>query len=337
MSTMSEIAKTAGVSRYTVSKVLNGAHVAEETYRKVMEACEKHHYTRNLLATNLVRNHSSIIGMVLAQDYDSFFGEIINAAEKEAAQQGYQLICQCSHGDPREEEKIIRSFESLRVCGMVAAPVTSNDNRERWEHLDQKMPLIHFDCFLNEASHYVISDNRKSAGLITEHLIKRKTAPAYLGSAHSNANLAVKERCAGYIDTVTQHGLPPLFIPTSNSGESVDNQKFGIDNIEAFLETNPLPASIFCATDRIAMGVIFALQKKGIEAGTDVLVAGHDDLEFGKYMNPTLTTVAQPKTDIGAECVRTLFDLLNKPQPREQRVQKVLPPELIIRQSTSPK
>ena len=336
MSNMSEIAKTAGVSRYTVSKVLNGAHVAEETYRKVMEACEKHRYTRNLLATNLVRNHSSIIGMILSQDYDSFFGEIINAAEKEAARQGYQLICQCSHGDPVEEEKIIRSFESLRVCGMVAAPVTSDENRELWDHLDQKMPLIHYDCFLNEDSHYVISDNRKSAGLITEHLIERQSAPAYLGSVHSHANLAVKERCEGYVETVTQHGMTPLIIPTSNSVETVDNQRFGIENMLAFLETNPLPASIFCATDRIAMGVIFALQQQGIKVGTDVLVAGHDDLEFGEYMNPTLTTVAQPKMDIGSECVRTLFDLLNASQLPEQRVQKVLPPELIIRQSTTP-
>ncbi len=336
MATMSEIAKSAGVSRYTVSKVLNGAHVAEETYRRVLEACEKHHYTRNLHATNLVRNHSSIIGMVLSQDYDSFFGEIINAAEKEAALQGYQLICQCSHGDPREEEKIIRSFESLRICGMIAAPVTGTSNSALWEYLDQKMPLVHFDCFLSEDSHYVITDNRKSAGLITEHLIERQTVPAYLGSVHTTANLAVKERCTGYLETVTKHGLTPLMIPTSNSEESVDNQKFGIENIEAYLKDNPLPASIFCATDRIAMGVIFALQQKGIKVGSDVLVAGHDDLEFGEYMNPTLTTVAQPRKDLGTECIRTLFTLLNTSQVPESRIQKVLPPELIIRKSTTP-
>ncbi|OQA03911.1 MAG: Ribose operon repressor [Planctomycetes bacterium ADurb.Bin401] len=334
MTIMADVAAEAGLSRYTVSKVLNGVYVSEKSRQKVLEACKKLHYRRNLYATNLVRNKSFTIGMVISQSYDSFFGEIINAAEKEAHANGYQLICQCSYGDTQKENKIIMNFESLKICGLIVAPVVSDSQPEQWTVLEERFPVINFDCYLKQDSNYVINDNWLSGKLVTEHLISRGRVPAYLGSVHPDNNLAIKKRKKGYTDTMKKYGLQPQIIPTTNSSETMDNQQFGYDNFISYLNKHALPEALFCATDRIAMGAIFALQERGIRVGRDIIVAGHDDLEFGAYMSPTLTTVAQPKQEMGAECVRSLLDLMQNNKSQKKYVQKVLRPELIIRQST---
>ena len=334
MATMKEVAKQAGVSRYTVSKVLNGVHVSEKTRQKVMDACSDLHYSRNIHATNLVRNQSFTIGMIISQNFDSFFGEIINAAEQEAYKHGYQLICQCSHGSLEEEARIIQNFESLRVCGIIVAPVVSENSEEQWSFLEERMPVVYFDCYLKKKSNYIINDNLLSAKLITEHLLSKKRIPAYLGSIHPDTNLAIKMRKKGYIDTLKKNGIEPILIPTNNTTEKVDNQAFGYDNLVAYLKDNQLPEAIFCATDRIAMGAIYALQEKGYTVGKDVLVAGHDDLQFGAFMNPTLTTVTQPKQEMGAECVKTILSLIEDEGGHEKNIHKKLKPELIVRQST---
>jgi LacI family transcriptional regulator len=335
MANMAAVARRAGVSRYTVSKVLNGMYVAEKTRRKVMDACEKLHYCRNLYATNLVRNESFTIGMVISQNFDSFFGEIIGAAEKEAHANGYQLICQCSYGSAEEEAKIIRNFESLRVCGIIAAPVVRDCRLEQWTSLEERVPVVNFDCFLNKNSNYVINDNRLSASLVTEHLLSTGRLPAYLGSVHPDANLAIKNRKKGYVDTVKKHHLRPCLISVANSAQTADNQEFGYENLVAFLRESDVPEALFCATDRIAMGAIHALQQRGLVVGKDVLVAGHDNLHFGAFMNPTLTTVAQPKQEMGTECVKSLLSLIHSKEPKTKKIRKILKPELIIRQSST--
>ena len=332
MATMKDVAELAGVSRYTVSKVLNGTYVSENTRQKVLDACKELHFSRNIHATSLVRNQSFTIGMIISQNYDSFFGEIINAAEREAYSNGYQLICQCSHGSIEEEARILANFESLRVCGVIAAPVVSDETARQWSMLEQRLPVVYFDCYLKKDSNYIINDNYQSARLITEHLLAKGCVPAYLGSVHPDTNLAIKMRKKGYVDTLKKNGHSPVLIPTDNTNEEVDNQAFGYDNLKGYLKDAELPDAIFCATDRIAMGVIYLLQQMGVAVGKDILVAGHDDLEFGAYMNPTLTTVTQPKEQMGSECVNAILSFVD--DPASKPVRKKLKPELIIRQST---
>jgi len=180
----------------------------------------------------------------------------------------------------------------------------------------------------------VINDNQLSSKIVTEHLLSTGRIPAYLGSVHPDANLAIKKREEGYIETLRKRKLTPQIIPTTNSSETIDNQTFGYENLVAYLKDQSPPEAIFCATDRIAMGAIFALQERGFVVGQDVLVAGHDNLQFGAYMNPTLTTVAQPKQQMGTQCVKSLLNLINKKGSKQNKIHIILKPELIIRQST---
>ena len=333
MANMNDVAREAGVSRYTVSKVLNGGRVSPKTREKILAACDKLHYRRNLHALSLVRNESRTIGMVISQNYDSFFGEIISAAEQQARAADYQLICQCSYGHAEEEAAIINNFESLQVCGVIAAPVLTDPNTELWASLEKRVPVVHFDCYLKKECHYVINDNFRSAQLATEHLLSSGRVPAYLGSAHPEVNLAIKNRNRGYAETVEASGHEPIFIPTDNSTQTSDNQAFGYENMSAYLEQESLPEALFCVTDRVAMGAIRALYERGHVVGRDIFVVGHDDLSLGRYMTPSLTSVAQHKTEMGRQCVEAIFQLIQTPDS-EEKLQRVLTPELIVRESS---
>lgn len=331
MANMKDVASLAGVSRYTVSKFLNGIPVKDQTEEKIRAACEKLDYRRNLFAVNLVSQKSQLIGMIISQSFDSFFGDIIAAAENEAHKRGYFLLCQCSYGSPKEEARIMDTFLSMQVCGLCVAPVSSEDNAEQWSRIETKMPVVYFDCYLNEDSNYIMTDNFKSSQMVTEYLLSLDTIPSYLGSVHKESNIAIKKRNQGYRDTMLSAGYEPHYIPTANSSEKLDNYRFGYENMAAYLKDYPAPKAVFCATDRAAIGAVKALTEKGLVVGRDVLVAGHDDLSMSQYLNPTLTTVSQPKNMIGQESVKAVLALLGS---KTKKIKKALMPKLIIRDST---
>lgn len=331
MANMKDVAAVAGISRYTVSKFFNGVPVKENTRQKILAACEKLDYRRNLFAVNLVSQKSQLIGMIISQSFDSFFGDIIAAAENEAHKRGYFLLCQCSYGSPDEEARIIDTFLSMQVCGLCAAPVSSRENMERWSRIERKMPVVYFDCYLNENSNYIMTDNFTSSQIVTKYLLSLDVVPSYLGSVHKESNIAIKKRTQGYRDTMLSAGYEPVYIPTSNSGEKLDNFRFGYENMSAYLENHKAPEALFCATDRAAIGAMKALTEKGLVIGQDVLVAGHDDLSMSQYINPALTTVSQPKDLIGQESVKAVLTLLSS---GTKQIKKTLSPKLIIRAST---
>lgn len=331
MANMKEVASVAGVSRYTVSKYFNGIPVKEKTKEKILAACEKLDYRRNLFAVNLVSQKSQLIGMIISQSFDSFFGDIIAAAENEAHKKGYSLLCQCSYGDSNEEARIIDTFLSMQVCGICVAPVSSKMNYNLWLKIERKIPIVYFDCYLNEESNYIITDNYESARMVTVYLLRSGTIPSYLGSVHTEDNIAIRDRNRGYRETMISAGHKPVYIPTDNTGEKLDNYLFGYENMRAYLKDHQAPKALFCATDRAAIGAMKALTEKGLVIGRDVLVAGHDDLTMSNYINPTLTTVAQPKSLIGKEAIKAILSLSNS---NSRRIKKILEPKLIIRDST---
>jgi DNA-binding LacI/PurR family transcriptional regulator len=331
IASMKDVASLAGVSRYTVSKFLNGNSVKEKTKQKILAACEELDYRRNLFAVNLVSKKSHLIGMIISQSFDSFFGDIIVAAENEAHKNGYFLLCQCSYGSPKEEARILDTFLSMQVCGLCVAPVSSKVNRERWLRTESKMPVVYFDCFLNEDCNYIITDNFKSAQIVTNHLLSLDRVPVYLGSVHREDNMAIKYRNKGYKAAMLSAGHDPILISTNNSKEKLDSFLFGYQNMDVYLRHHKAPDALFCATDRTAVGAMRALTERGLVIGQDVLVAGHDDLSLCKFMNPTLTSVAQPKELIGTESVRAVLMLL---ESNAAKIKKVLEPQLVVRDST---
>lgn len=335
MVTMKDVARNAGLSLYTVSKVLNGhASVREGTRQKVLKACESLGYERNPHAVNLVSRKTTTIGMVVSSITNPFYGEIIESAEREARRRGYNLVYQCSYLDPAIEASIIRHFQALRVCGLIIAPVVTSANRALLERAEEDFPVVYVDRYFSADCSYVVNDNLQSAAMATEHLIERGTRPAYLGSIRSGLNRALLDRESGYRKAMQAKGLEPMLIPPENSAAERDNELFGYENMKAFLAKSKAPGGLFCANDSVAIGAMRALSEKGLRIGKDVLVAGHDNLSYTAYLNPPLTTVDQPKKEMGEGAISILLEMSGE-EERETPVQRMLQSKLCVRYSTT--
>ena len=190
--TMSELAKAIGLSRYTVSKVLNGDPTVKPAIaERVRVACEKYQYTPNTHAVNLVRGQTNIIGLIVPEINNPFYGELIDVIENQAAKLGYQLIYQCSYQNSTQEAQIIHSFKALNVCALLVAPCVNEPNIALLDDIETKIPVIYIDRFLQPGNRYVINDNVYSAAQVTQHLVSRSTQPVYLASVLSQNNSAI--------------------------------------------------------------------------------------------------------------------------------------------------
>ncbi len=335
MATMADVARAAAVSRFTVSKVLNGDGTVKEAIRaRVLAACHKLDFAPNPHAVSLVRGSTRSIGLLVTQISDPFYAEIIEAADQEARRHDHHLVIECSYGDAVLEAGIIRHFRALRVAALVIAPVDGRANRTLLDATAGQVPMVYIDRSPKRACHAVLNDHYAAARMVTAHLLERTKRPAYLGSAFAPANFSAAERERGYRDAMIAAKSEPLIIPTNASTAGRDNERFGYENLTDWLRTETAPPALFCATDAIALGAMAALAERSLVVGRDVLVAGHDDLPFSAYTNPSLTTVRQPKREIATLAVATAMDLIAVPVKRHLR--RVLPSTLVVRRSTSP-
>jgi LacI family transcriptional regulator len=334
--TMRDVARHAGLSLYTVSKVLNGnGGVTAATRNKVLESCEALGYARNPYAVNLVKGKSKTIGLLVSQILNPFYGEMVEAAERMARQLGYDLIYRCSYLDVDQESEIVRQFMALRVCGLIITPIVSQEavakNQEFLRSVAQKVPLIYLDRFLDIHSNYIINDNFSSGRTATEHLIQLGRAPHYLSTRRSVMNSALQAREAGYHAAMQAAGLAPRFIDGQGAPSPRDDEKFGFRAVQTHLSEFPAPEAIFCANDLVAIGALGALSENGLKVGTDVLLVGHDDISVAAYLNPPLTTMAAPKLEMGRHAIEAIVRLNSDPT---LKIQEVLTSELKVRPST---
>jgi len=332
MANMIDVAKLAGLSLYTVSKVINGRiPVKKSTRDKVQEACRRLGYERNLYAVNLVTRTNNTIGMIVSQIINPFYGEILEAAEKTANALGYQLLCRCSYMDPAQEAAALKHFLSLKVGGIIVSPVVTEENRELLSALEMRLPVVYVDRYCNDDCHYVVNDHFQSARMVTEHLLERGASPHYLGSFQGVSSRAMLDRERGYRQAMTSSDLEPRFVRPSPGG-GMDNEDYGYASMMDHLQVEAAPEALFCATDSIAIGAMRALEENGLRVGRDVLVAGHDDLHYSAFLNPPLTTVAQPKRHMGEEAVRAVKGLIESGGGKP--IQKTFPSQLRIRASS---
>ncbi len=333
MATMSEVAKAAGVSRFTVSKVLQGDPTVKRAIReRVEQAARKLLYVPNPHAVSLVRGKTATIGIIVSRISDPFYGEIIEVADRHAQAHGHQLIVQCSYGEPAREEQIVQHFIALRVTGFIIAPCATPENQDLLARVERSMPVVYIDHVVKSDCHYVVNDHFGAAKLVTAHLLECGAVPAYLGSSQSKNNRAVADRERGYVAAVTAARGNPALIPIVSTLQR-DDEKFGFENMDASLRAGNRPPALFCATDAIALGALRALENHGLIPGKNVAVAGHDDLPFSAYIHPPLTTVRQPKRQIAAAAVEAVVALSQ--HSSKQFIRKKFRSELIVRESST--
>ncbi len=332
MITMSQIAGEAGLSRYTVSKILNGDKTVKAASReRVMEICERHGYVPDNNAVNLVRGRSDIIAMIAPYITDGFYSELMELAERRAEALGRRLVYKSSYNDAEKEAGVIKSMLALKVRAMIVAPVVERPDLRIHALAAKNAPIVYFDRPLGEGSRCVLNDNEDSASTMTAHLLGRTDSVAYLDSFYGASNPTALARRVGYAKTMEASGLAPRFIPTDASSERQDNEKFGYENMASALGRGVSFKAVFCITDAVALGAMKAIREAGLKPGEDILVAGHDDLRFSSFVAPSLTTMRQPKERLSEACVDMAERLANGESVASARV--VFKSELVVRES----
>lgn len=332
-STIKDVARTAHVSIGTASMALNGKPgVNEDTRQRVLEAARILNYKPNRYARFLTGKKTNVVGLIVTDITNPFFGNMIDVIQEELGHHGYDIVLGISRGSISEEKRIIQKFIDLHVDGVIAVP-SHNPTPDTFHY--QKLQNLNIPiCFItsyypNIEAPCVMTDLSDGAYQLTKYLLENgHHRIAYLVG---NRSVPVSNlRVEGYLSAYRSLG-----ISHQSSWIVADEVTFqgGYSATEHVL-SQFRPDAILTVNDFMAMGVLKCLKERHIKVPQDISVAGYDDLLYASVLETPLTTVHQPIKQI---CQRTVSTMLNLLSDANTPVEKVLlKPKLVIRESSCP-
>ncbi|MFN8466077.1 MAG: LacI family DNA-binding transcriptional regulator [Caldilineaceae bacterium] len=330
MVTIRDVAARAGVSSTTVSHVINATRpVSAELRARVESAMAELGFQPNALARSLRRKRTHTLGMIVPDSANPFFAEVGRGIEDTSFASGYSVILCNSDGDPARELLYLDLLVQKQVDGVLLVP--TGDHAELAARLrTRNIPVVVIDRDVSEApidrAHI---DNVAGGYLATRHLLD--LGHRRIGYIGGPPHLSpVPDRSAGYCRALQEAGLPiddRLII----AGNFRDFS--GYSGAQALFALPDPPTAIFAGNDLMAIGVLAAARDAGIAVPDDLSIVGFDDIHLAGYINPPLTTVAQPKYELGVIAAELLLARLAKPDMPPQR--RLLQAQLVVRQSTT--
>ena len=328
--TIKDVAERAGVSKTTVSHVLNKTRfVAEETRKKVELAAEYLNYEPSSVARSLKVKATKSLGMIITSNMNPFFAEIVREIEKFSYQGGYNLILCNTENDPHKTKSYMQMLSQKRVDGILVMCSTFNDHLFTTIIKQKTVPLVVMDWGPSVDFIDQIQDNSLQGGMLaTQHLIS--LGHSQIGHIAGPLNkLQSQRRFEGFQQAMTQAGLTvnPKWVV-----ESDFECEGGYQAMEKILAQETLPTAIFVGNDIMAMGALSAINEKGLRVPQDISLVGYDNISLSAFFSPALTTVGQPFTKLAKLAIDTLIDRLE--HPREHGKTISLEPTLVERAST---
>lgn len=328
-----DVAREAGVSVATVSRVLNEqGRVLPETQRKVRKAVEALRYEPNLSARNLRRNESRII-LILAPNFSNpYYSNVLSGICDVSRNLGYSTLIYNTYDSDALDESLVSSlFQKNRADGMITLAINRDD---RWlEQYAGKYPLVQCSEYVEEAALPHISvDNRLAARESVQRLIA--LGHQRIGIVTSaNRYLSSENRLRGYLDALEAAGIPKSddLIAYASADYSFASGKQAARELLALPRP---PSAIFCVSDILALGVIAAAGKMGLQVPWDLSVTGFDDVDYTTMFHPYLTTVAVPCYELGRRSMLLLYDHIAQKADAECEI--YLPHNIIQRETTAP-
>ena len=328
MSTILQVAQKAGVSPTTVSHVINKTRfVSAETTERVMLAMDELGYRPNALARSLRRGETHTLGLILPDSANPFFAEMGRVIEIEAFQHGYSVVL-CNTDDNAQKETVYAQVLSTKqVDGTIfVAAGEESDSVETLLH--QGMPLILVDRLLPGIStDVVLIDNRQGGAQAARCLVsagRRRisciSGPSYLTSSAGRLN--------GFLDELQKLGIDASQVAVERGDFHPES---GYQAALSLLGSADGPQAVFCCNDMMAIGLYRAAAELGLRIPEDVAVVGFDDINLSSYLNPPLTTISQPKQQIGRAVVELLLERINERSLPARRL--VFETRLVVRQS----
>lgn len=333
--TIQDVARQARVSTATVSRALsNPERVSEAARERVSAAILSTGFTMNQAARSLRLRAARTIVIAFPNIGNPFYSTVLDAVVHEASSRGYGALVANRLGE--NPTRWLRDyFLSNRADGMVLFDGSlDTDQLYDLRAPDGVFPLVvACDELPNSRLNSVMTDNRAAAARATRHLIDLgHRRIAHIHSPSKNPALA-SDRLLGFRDAMQAAGLevPPAWIIDGDfsmaSGEAAGR---------TFLTLDERPTAVFSANDEMAIGFLSVLRKAGIECPRDLSVVGFDDITIARCTAPPLTTMRQPREDIGRLATKTLLDILDGEERARHPVHLVLSSELVVRDSTRP-
>lgn len=328
--TIDEIAKLAGVSKTTISRVLNNKpDVNPETKNMIKQIIAKYDYQPNAFAKAINLRKSHNVGLIIPYEADyiftnPFYVEVMRGVSSQVDKMGYYLLVCYPHN-----QNYMQIYKQKRVDGFILLSPGSYHRNIIEALIEEKVPFVATAKIPSiDNMTYVDVDNYYGATLVLEHLISLGHQKiGFIGKPKLSSS---QDRLSGYINMLKKYDIP------YNEGLVVTAEtssiKGGYKAMSEIMGKDVKPTAVFITNDLLAVGAMKAVQEKGLKIPDDISVVGFDDIPLSEYNNPPLTTVRQPAFQKGVEATKMLIQYLEKNKALKS---KELDVELIIRKSTS--
>ncbi|MFZ4214181.1 LacI family DNA-binding transcriptional regulator [Pantoea endophytica] len=333
MATIIEVAKVAGVSKATVSRVLSGnGYVSQEKREKVYQAIAATDFRPNLLARNLATKSSQTIGLVITNTLytGSYFSELMQHSARLMEQQGRQLLLVDGKHSAEEERAAIQFLLDLRCDGVIIYPRFLTTDEMDSIIAQHKHPILVINRRLRKHDSYCIySDQQRSSSAAVEQLIAlgHRDIAFITGSLDSPTG---RERLAGYHAALTKHGIA---VEDALVVEGKWQAQNGMTAVQQLLKQGRNFTALVASNDDMAVGALKALAAAQIAVPAQVAVIGFDDIPLAPFTIPALSSVKMPVTEMIQETIERLISMLDG---GEMRNDKTFAGELIMRESVGP-
>lgn len=333
MPTLSQVAKRAGVSIATASKVLsNTPYFTEETRAKVMQAVEELGYVPNLAGRALSTGKTHIVAAVFPYVYDAVFTDphvqnILSGVEAECTQRGYSLLLNTPRlTEAGPDPNYLRLVNSGYLDGVVAldnVPLGSVIAPA----LERNIPAVAIGH--SGYGPYVRVDDQQGGRRLMQHVLELGHRDIALISSPPHLHFPIQERMAGMREAAAAYGLDFDALPNYEGDFSMAD---GVRLANAALDAHPDITALICLNDRMALGAIQAARLRGIDVPQALSVVGYDDIAMAALFAPSLTTISQRGPELGQAAAQIMFSIMQGKEPEPL----VLPAELIVRESSAP-
>jgi len=326
--TIRDVAREAGVSVATVSRVFNDSGpVGEETRQRILSIATRLRYTPDGAARSLITRRTNTLGVLLPDLYGEFFSEVIRGIDPTAQRSGYHILVSRAHNDKREIEAAMRAMRG-RVDGLVVMS-PDIDAAALVANLPDDCPVVLLNCVVEGTDYDSLNiDNFGGAYAMVTHLLGRgHERIAFIAGHERNHDAA--ERLRGY-RAALRNARAESKKEWERTGDFTESSGYRAASEIAAL--SPRPTAIFAANDSMAIGALSALREADLRVPQDVAVAGFDDIPMARYMSPPLTSVHVAIGELGERATRTLLHAIEE-KNQHAKVQDTLPTTLVIRQS----
>jgi len=319
--TIKDVAKEAGVSIATVSRIVNDmpGQYNEKTKKRVVQTIEKLNYQPNAIARSLRNKKTCTIGFVVP-GLQPFFAEVLEGVQSVARKKGYSIVLCNTDYDPEQEEAYVVNLLERRVDGVIFTSGVMKD-----EHIlrlkEEGIPIVLIEKFMQSSDiPAVVIDNLSAAKKSVKHLLN--LGHRKIGYISAPLELVpLRERFEGYKQALLENRVPydssVVYIEKTIKKEDL---RSGYKIMKRILQQGNFPKVFFIVSDTLAIGAIKAIKDFGMKVPDDIAIVGFDDIDIASFSDPPLTTMVQPKYQMGAKGMETLIKVMSGVKLRKKEI-----------------